>query len=174
MNFKILDRVCVKDIDEVLTVVDYKHIFGIAKERTLAYTLSDTSGCLYDYEDYEIELISRPIKKSKYDYLKMYVLVKNTAPIGLGINSVGHVTYSACKKFDSQIHKEWETYSNRQVTCLVSEEEFKQAIEEIEKIGGKYVLFNENDWNDQDISVAFEARYNFPDIFKTFKLHSGG
>lgn len=97
MNFKILDTVYVKDIDEVLTVVDYKYIFGIAKERTITYSLSDSSGCLYDYEDWEIELISRPIKKSKYDYLKMYVLVKNTAPIGLGINSVGHVTYSACK-----------------------------------------------------------------------------
>ena len=59
------------------------------------------------------------------------------------------------------------------MTCLVSPEEFDAAIEAIREIDGKYVVFNENDWNDQDLSVAFEPRYSFPDIFKTFKLHGG-
>lgn len=103
----------------------------------------------------------------------MYILVKNTAPIGLGINAVGHATFMAAQRFTSDVFKEWNEKSFRKVTCLVSPEEFDMAIEAITQIDGSYVVFNENDWNDQDLSVAFEPRYSFPEIFKTFKLHSG-
>ena len=56
---------------------------------------------------------------------------------------------------------------------MVSPEEFDLAIEEIKKVYGNYIVFSENDWNDDELSVAFEPRYTFPDIFKTFKLHGG-
>jgi len=83
------------------------------------------------------------------------------------------VGFLAAKTFDNQISEEWEKCSFKKVTCLVSEEQFNEAIKEVEKINGNYIVFNEDDWDNQNISVAFEPRYSFPDIFKTFKFHSG-
>lgn len=167
MKFKILDKVCYGRDPEVYTIVGYNRD---KDEYNIAHPLFEI---IYDVPESELTYIYSEKPKSKYDFLKMYVLVKDTAPIGLGINACSHVGYLAAKTFDSSIAEEWEKCSFKKVTCLVSEEEFNLAIREIEKIGGNYVRFNEDDWECQDISVAFEPRYSFPEIFKTFKLHSG-
>lgn len=167
MKFKILDKVARFGDDEIYTVVGYDYD---KNEYNIAHPLFEI---LFDIPESDLTLIYSEKPKSKYDFLKMYVLVKDTAPIGLGINSCSHVGFLAAKTFDSQITDEWEKCSFKKVTCLVSPEQFDEAIKEIEKIGGNYVRFNEDDWECQDISVAFEPRYSFPEIFKTFKLHSG-
>lgn len=192
-KFKILDQVVVNTNDEVLTVIENSSIGMIPVDKpysyanssyglfTLAghlqssimYKLAASDGTIITVPENEITLVGSARKKLKADLLKMYVLVKNTAPIGLGINAVGHATFMAGQTFNSNVFNEWKEKSFRKVTCLVSPEEFDAAIQTIKEIGGNYVVFNENDWNDQDLSVAFEPRYSFPEIFKTFKLHSG-
>ena len=193
-KYRLLDKVVIDESEEVLTVVEINPLqhtsgyvsasygvpviysgttFDEPKRIENSYKLIDSQEQSWVKNESDITYISTPKKLVKYDLLKMFVLVKDTAPIGLGINAVGHTTFLACRKFDSCIFKDWEAKSFRKVTCLVSPEEFDLAIEEIKKINGNYVIFNENDWNDQDISVAFEPRYTFPDIFKTFKLHGG-
>lgn len=165
MKFKILDRVARKNFEEVWTV--------IANEEIGYVTLANTDNEIATVLESDLTYIYSEKTKNKYDFLKMYVLVKDTAPIGLGINACSHVGFLAAKTFDSSIADEWEKCSFKKVTCLVSPEQFDEAIKEIEKINGNFVVFNEDDWDNQDISVAFEPRYSFPDIFKTFKLHSG-
>ena len=165
MTFKILDKVARKNFEEVWTVIGVGEV-GYVR-------LANADNELATVFESDLTLIYSEKPKSKYDFLKMYILVKDTAPIGLGINACSHVGFLAAKSFDSQIAEEWEKCSFKKVTCLVSEEEFDDAIGEIEKIGGNFVRFNEDDWDNQDISVAFEPRYSFPEIFKTFKLHSG-
>lgn len=164
-KFKLLDKVARKNFEEVWTV--------IANEEIGYVTLVNTDNEIATVLESDLTFIYSEKPKSKYDFLKMYVLVKDTAPIGLGINACSHVGYLAAKTFDSSIAEEWRVCSFKKVTCLVSEKQFDEAIREIEKIGGNFVRFNENDWECQDISVAFEPRYSFPEIFKTFKLHSG-
>lgn len=194
-RFKLLDRVVIGSSDEVLTViqVDVPHVvtnsistnnvfigswggtqtlFG--KRGNILYKLaySDGLSTTLAYEE-EISLVGSARKQLKSDLLKMYVLVKNSAPIGLGINAVGHVTFMAANSFHSEIFNDWKDKSFKKVTCLVSPEEFEAAIAAIKEVNGNFIIFNENDWGDQDLSVAFEPRYIFPDIFKKFKLHSG-
>lgn len=192
-KFKILDQVVVNTSDEVLTVIENTSIgmipvdkpysyanstyglftFANHLQSSIIYKLAASDGTIITVPENEITLVGSPRKKLKADLLKMYILVKNTAPVGLGINAVGHATFMAAQRFTSDIFKEWNEKSFRKVTCLVSPEEFDMAIEAITKIDGSYVVFNENDWDNQDLSVAFEPIYSFPEIFKTFKLHSG-
>lgn len=167
MKFKILDKVVYTGCTEIYTVVGYNRD---KNEYNIAHPLFEI---LFDIPESDLTYIYSEKPKSKYDFLKMYVLVKDTAPIGLGINACAHVGFLAAKTFDSSITEEWRVCSFKKVTCLVSPEQFDEAIKEIEKIDGNFVRFNEDDWECQDISVAFEPRYSFPDIFKTFKLHSG-
>lgn len=193
-KFKLLDRVVVDGQEEVLTVIEV-NTRTVATNNTWNASGSISSGGLFSfpYSDTEtayklaysdgynttlayekdMTLVGSASKQLKADLLKMYVLVKNTAPIGLGINAVGHATFMAAQNFESKVFKIWEINSFRKVTCLVSPEEFDAAIEAIKEVDGNYIVFNENDWNDQDLSVAFEPRYSFPEIFKTFKLHGG-
>lgn len=165
MKFKILDKVARAGDEFIYTVID--------RDLNGDVTITNPLGDQFDVPESDLTLIYSEKPKSKYDFLKMYVLVKDTAPIGLGINACSHVGFLAAKTFDSSIADEWEKCSFKKVTCLVSPEQFDEAIKEIEKIDGNFVRFNEDDWECQDISVAFEPRYSFPDIFKTFKLHSG-
>lgn len=166
MKFKILDKVALVDDQDVYTVIGFN---AIRDEVTIVSPFHDP----FDVLESDLTYIYSEKPKNKYDFLKMYVLVKDTAPIGLGINACSHVGFLAAKSFDSSITEEWQACSFKKVTCLVSPEQFDEAIKEIEKIDGNFVRFNEDDWECQDISVAFEPRYSFPDIFKTFKLHSG-
>jgi hypothetical protein len=179
LPFAPLDQVALDghDNDIVFHVVnvdvDVDSIYPTLKNSP-SYTLLAPNGDMrHNIKAQQMKLIRHTEAKSKYDSLAMYVIVKNTAPIGLGINACTHAGYLAGRKFSGQDFEDWEKYSFRQRTCLVSPEEFDECIRASEETGGAYVIFNENDWNDQDLSAAFSPRYSFPPIFKKLKLHPG-
>lgn len=168
-KYNLLDRVIIDESDEVLTIIAYNGF-----EHDMLYTLADSDGNVYDdIPESRLTYIGPPRKTIKYDLLKMYILVKDSAPIGLGINGCTHAGYLAGKTFDSPIMKDWEEKSFRKVTCIVSDANFYNAIKAIKEVNGNYLIFKENDWGDKELSVAFEPRYSFPEIFKTLDLHSG-
>jgi len=181
-EFMILDRVAHKDHDEILTVVEIKpadkpHYSGMSYHMVVEYKpdvliVSDANGVTFPVQSSDCIFVNRVKARSKYEDLAMYIIVKDTVPTGLGVNGAAHAAYIAAKTFDSPIHREWEKYSFRKRTCIVTEEQYEEAISEIKKIDGNYIEFNENDWFDQNITAAFEARYNWPPIFKQIKLHS--
>lgn len=167
MVFKVLDKVAREGREFVWTVVGYN---GNSGDCVL---IADHEGNVEATLENQLTYISSESKRSKYDSLAMYVIVKDTAPIGLGINACTHAGYLAGKQFNSPVHSDWEKYSFRKRTCLVTPEEYDECIKAIKAIDGNYLEFVENDWGNQALSAAFEARYSFPSIFKKIKLHPG-
>ena len=127
-KFKLLDKVVIDESEEVLTITEI--IFGshggyspwgnsiltrhtkitfdpTVKQNEIQYKMADSEGKTWVRAESAITYISTPKKLVKYDLLKMFVLVKDTAPIGLGINAVGHAAFMAGRNFDSSIFKAW-------------------------------------------------------------------
>lgn len=173
-RFKLLDQVIVSGIDDILTII------SIEGDR---YTLCNVNSETYTVLEKELTYIRSPEYKDKHELLAMYILVRNSAPIGLGINSVGHVAHIACNTFISTLSREWADKSFKLRTCLVTDREYDRAIEVIKSMPPRaeneipYVEFFENDWklnsNNLNISAAFAPRYTWPSLFKSFDLHSG-
>ena len=100
--------------------------------------------------------------------MKMYILVREKAPKGWGVNSVAHSALLCYLKYKEDPDMvAWLTGSFRKVTCLVNDAEFKLA-----KKAGHYVEFKEDDLDDMPLSLAFKPRRSFPCYFNGFKLYS--
>lgn len=96
----------------------------------------------------------------------MYILVKKSAPKGLGINSVAHAALMAYLAFpDHDDTKEWLAKSFRKVTCVVSDEQFEEAKKTVD-----HVVVTESDWENKEIALAFRPRIEWPELFSKFKL----
>lgn len=100
----------------------------------------------------------------------MYILVKASAPRGLGVNAVGHAALAGYLKYkDHPETQEWLETSFRKVTCLVSDEEFEKA-----KKTDDTLIITESDWKNEgndEIALVFRPRKEWPEIFKEFKLY---
>lgn len=168
--FKVLDQVAHKEYDEVFYIFDEFQNCFLGQ----CYSLRSASGLyLKEVEESKLSYIRSTPKKDKYEYLAMYIIVKDTVPTGLGINACSHAGFLAARNFKGPIMSDWEKYSFRKRTCLVTPEQFDECVKTIDEVNGEYVLFRENDWHDEIISAAFAPRYSFPQIFKDIKLHPG-
>lgn len=100
--------------------------------------------------------------------IKMYILVKKTAPMGLGVNAIGHVAIATYIRYkDDPIVKEWATEKHfRKVTCLVTDEEFEKA-----KTYDDHVIMTEDAWGDKEITIGFKPREEWPEFFRSLKLY---
>lgn len=106
----------------------------------------------------------------KMSNLKMYILVKKSVPVGLGVNSVGHTSLATYLKFkDDPVLQAWLTSKHfRKVTCVVSDEEFEQA-----KTYSDHVIMTENalvGTANDEIAIGFKPREEWPPFFKSLKL----
>lgn len=151
---------------------------------------------VFDIEAKECELIGRIGFKSKYDLLKMYVVVDSEAPVGLGINGMVHVAYAAgalltggpahntneCIRSSNltpevlEMTKDWERASYRNVSVVGTSEDIQTAMESAHSAGIAVFEFYEPDWilaNGRPLAVAFSPSYCWPEIFSKFELHSG-
>lgn len=99
--------------------------------------------------------------------LKMYILVKKSIPLGLGVNAVGHVSLATYLKFkDDEILQAWCTPTHfRKVTCAVTDEEFEKA-----KSYTDYVVMTEDAINNEEVAIGFKPREDWPKFFKSLKL----
>ena len=100
--------------------------------------------------------------------MKMYILVKNTIPLGIAINSVGHASLTCYKTFEATDDmQEWYKYHWKKVTCIVTEEEFEDA-----KKFDDRVIITESSMDNAEICMAFKPREEFPERFKYYKLYT--
>lgn len=102
--------------------------------------------------------------------LKMYILVKKSVPIGLGVNSVGHTSLATYLKFkDDPVLQAWLASKHfRKVTCVVSDKEFEHA-----KKYPDHVIMTENaltGTENDEIAIGFKPREEWPEFFKALKL----
>lgn len=104
--------------------------------------------------------------------LKMYILVKDSVPIGLGVNAVGHAALATYLHYsDSEDMKEWLETSFKKVTCKVTDEQFKKA-----KTYEDGVIITENaliddNGKETEVALGFKPRNEWPEFFKSLKLY---
>lgn len=111
-----------------------------------------------------------PQLKAKYvsNHAKMYILVKDTIPLGLAMNAVGHSALGCYLKFkDDPIIEEWLTTSFRKVTCKVTEEEFERAKQRPEE----HIVMTELALDGAETAIAFKPAKEFHKFFNFLKLY---
>lgn len=181
----------IKTLDKIVSPICPNILIAISAEENGFVKVCDGVN-VFEIESTDCELVGNVGIKSKYDILKMYVVVDNSAPIGLGINGAVHAAYSAgsiaqrAKAHESIDYHEgdgdqsylddWLSNSYRNVTCTGSSEDIQTAISIAGESGIPYYAFNEPDWIDaagRPLAVAFGPRYVWPDIFSKFDLHAG-
>ena len=164
-DFKILDQIVHPKYDELLTII------GIKDEKV---TVSDGEHSPFIVNIENILKTGSIRKKSKYDLLKMYVVLDNSAPKGLASNGASHVSYFAGESFtELPLQKIWREKSMRNVTCTGSSADIQTAILLAKTNNIEYITFEEPDWTEargRPLAVAFAARYSFPELFNTFPL----
>ena len=99
--------------------------------------------------------------------MRMYILVREKAPVGLRVNSVGHASLACYLKYENTSEmQEWLDRHFNKVTCLVSDEEF-----ELSKQAGDYVVVTEDKLDNMPLAIAFKPRDKWPCYFKGFGLY---
>lgn len=103
--------------------------------------------------------------------MKMYILVKESVPQGLGINAVGHASLAGYLEYkDHPDTIEWLDKSFRKVTCLVSDDEFERA-----KKTEDCLVITENDYENADgnneVALVFRPRKEWPKMFSYLRLY---
>lgn len=181
-----LDRVMSKNDSNILTVIGFDHVEGkvICNDgvNTKKFLASDLS------------LFSSYAEKSKFDHLKMYVVVDRECPVGLGINGMVHVAYAAGHIFAGECIQneciveynadsitypevdEWQRKSYRNVSVVGDTFDILEAMRVCDELKIPCVAFHEPDWleaNGRPLAVAFYPQYVWPEVFSKFELHSG-
>lgn len=100
--------------------------------------------------------------------LKMYILVRESVPIGLGANAIGHTSLATYLRYhDDALVREWVTSKHfRKVTCIVSDVQFEKA-----KTYPDHVVMTENALGDAEVAVGFKPREEWPEFFKSLRLY---
>lgn len=99
--------------------------------------------------------------------MKMYILVKETVPIGYALVAVAHASLAAYLKFkDSPEIVTWLAGPFYKTICKVSEQEFERAKEHSD-----YIVITESALNQQEVALAFKPREEWPKSFKFYRLY---
>ena len=98
--------------------------------------------------------------------MKMYILIKDSVPIGFAIVAAAHASLAAYLQFkDSPAIQAWLAGSFYKVVCRVSPQEFERA-----KNFEDRVIITESALNHEEVALAFKPREEWPKDFKFFRL----
>ena len=107
------------------------------------------------------------MRKKQYDnpHLKMYILVRKRAPVGVAAVNAAHVALMAYDKFkhDKDMKKWFNPGPFYKVLVAVTDKEWKAA-----KRVRDHVLIREDMWGDREVAMAFKPRLNWPKAFREF------
>lgn len=99
--------------------------------------------------------------------MKMYILIKESVPMGLALVAAAHASLAAYLKFkDTPEVTEWLAGPFRKTICKVSDEEFDRA-----RGFDDLVVLTESALGDQEVAIAFEPREEWPKAFKFYRLY---
>lgn len=147
-------------------IIDYKS--PSSEQENIKFNL-DSEGKIIK-ESYKIDTIDQNVvtMSNPKDYPKMYILVKDTIPLGLAMNAVGHSALACYLKFkDDPIMEEWLNTSFRKVTCKVTEEEFERAKQRPED----HIVMTELTLDKAETAIAFKPAKEFHKFFNFLKLY---
>ena len=99
--------------------------------------------------------------------MKMYILVRESIPLGLAMTAAAHCATAAHQKFwGDPDYDWWLNNSFKKVVCKVTDEEFEHA-----KQFDKHIVMDENNYNDEETAIVFCPREKFPKDFWSYKLY---
>lgn len=100
--------------------------------------------------------------------MKMYILVRESVPLGYAMNAVGHASLACFLKYASHRDMQrWLADSFKKVTCRVTDEELAIAM----TAADNYVIITESVIGHETIAVAFCPRKEWPESFGELKLY---
>jgi hypothetical protein len=97
----------------------------------------------------------------------MYILVRESVPIGNALVAVAHASLACYLKFrDTPEVGEWLAGPFRKVICRVSDNEFGRAKEFTD-----YVAITESQLGGAEVALAFKPREAWDKAFQFFRLY---
>ena len=100
--------------------------------------------------------------------MKMYILLKDTVPLGLAVTAAAHAGTTAALKW--QNHPDFQEWlkSFKKVTCSVGPEQFENA-----KRTRDHVVLTESSLNGEETAIVFLPRKeeDWPSSFRYYKLY---
>lgn len=98
--------------------------------------------------------------------MKMYILVRESVPLGFAIVGVAHASLATYLKFkDTDEVTRWLAGPFFKAVCKVSDGEFEKA-----KEAGDFVSVTESALAGAETVIAFKPREEWPKGFRFFKL----
>lgn len=97
----------------------------------------------------------------------MYILVKESVPIGFALVAAAHASLAAYLRFhDTPEVKEWVSGRFYKAICKVTDKEFEQA-----KSVPDHVVITESALQGAEVALAFKPRPEWPKPFKFYRLY---
>ncbi|HUU60435.1 MAG TPA: hypothetical protein VMZ50_12905 [Phycisphaerae bacterium] len=99
--------------------------------------------------------------------MKMYVLIKDSAPLGFAVLAAAHASLACYLEFrDHPDVAEWLAGPFYKAVCRVSAEDFERA----KAVEGRVVL-TESALDGAEVAIAFRPRAEWPKAFRFFALY---
>lgn len=99
--------------------------------------------------------------------MKMYILVKESVPVGFALVAVAHASLAAYLKFkDTPEIESWLSGPFYKTICKVTDKEFETA-----KSFDDNVVITESALENQEVAIAFKPREEWPKAFKFYRLY---
>lgn len=99
--------------------------------------------------------------------MKMYILVKDSIPVGFALLAAAHASLAAYLKFkDTPEVATWLSGPFYKVVCKVNDKEFENA-----KAFEDHVVLTESALGGQEVAIAFKPREEWPNPFGFYKLY---
>lgn len=97
----------------------------------------------------------------------MYILIKESVPLGLAMTAAAHASLAVYLKFkDTDEVIEWLSKVFYKRLCVVNDKEFENA-----KATEDHVILTESALDNQEVAIAFKPRKEWPKMFKFFRLY---
>lgn len=99
--------------------------------------------------------------------MKMYILIRESVPIGFALVAAAHASLAAYLKFkETPEVAHWLSGPFCKAVCKVTDEEFEQA-----KACLDHVVITESGLGGQEVALAFKPRAEWPKAFKFYRLY---
>lgn len=99
--------------------------------------------------------------------MKMYILIRESVPLGFALVAAAHASLAAYLKFrESPEVAEWLSGPFRKVVCKVTDAEFEAA-----KGVADHVVLTESALGGEEVAIAFKPRADWPEAFRGYRVY---
>jgi hypothetical protein len=135
-------------------------------------TLQQTAATVIDLPGLDVPAVAAAAElgrsaRRRRHRVKMYILVRESVPIGFAILAAAHASIACYLKFrDAPEIAVWLAGPFYKVVCKVTDSEFEAAKEFADN-----VVLTESALDNVEVAIAFRPREEWPKAFKFYKLY---